>query len=103
MHGPYYSDAKIDVIDFAKQVEKPVAPITSHTQGDGPADALTVAQLQAQLSAAGIDVKKALTDVLPLLTPDESKRFGDTLTADSPAVFLLRRRRLGFHRAQDRR
>ena len=40
---------------------------------------VTVAQLQPQLQAAGIDVNRALADVLPRLTPDESKLLSATL------------------------
>ena len=76
----YHADAHVSVIDFTSKLEAPVAPYyRAHLAAMGLPMHVTVTQLQPQLQAAGIDVNRALADVLPRLTPDESKLLSATL------------------------
>ncbi len=76
----YHADARTSVIDFTSKLEAPVAPYyRAHLAAMGLPMHVTVAQLQPQLQAAGIDVNRALADVLPRLTPDESKLLSTAL------------------------
>jgi hypothetical protein len=86
----HHGDADIDVMDFASTLEKPVAPYyRDHLAAMGLPMQVTAAQLQAQLAAAGINVNAALADVVPLLTPDESKLLADTLTKPIPLQYFF--------------
>jgi hypothetical protein len=86
----HHGDAGIDVMDFASTLEKPVAPYyRDHLEAMGLPMQVTAAQLQGQLAAAGINVNAALADVLPLLSPDESKLLADTLTKPIPLQYFF--------------
>ncbi len=86
----YHADARIDVIDFTSKMEKPVAPYyRAHLEAIGLPMQVTAAQLQGQLSAAGIDVGRALNDVLPMLTPDESTLLATTLAKPVPLKYFF--------------
>ena len=53
----YHADAHVTVIDFTSKLEAPVAPYyRAHLAAMGLPMHVTVAQLQPQLQAAGIDV-----------------------------------------------
>ena len=77
----YHADAHTNVIDFTSKLEAPVAPyyLTHLTKDMGLPTQVTAAQLQPLLLASGIDVTKALADVGPKLTPQESALLGATL------------------------
>ncbi len=86
----YHSDARIDVMDFTSKLEQPVAPYyRTHLEAMGLPMQVTVAQLQPQLAAAGVDVTKTLADVVPLLTPDESKLLAATLANPIPLEYFF--------------
>jgi hypothetical protein len=86
----HHSDARIKVMDFAGKLEQPVAPYyRAHLKAMGLPMQVTVAQLQPQLAAAGIDVNKTLADVLPLLTPDESELLAATLAKPIPLEYFF--------------
>jgi hypothetical protein len=86
----HHHDADIDVIDFATTLEQPVAPYyRDHLETMGLPMQVTAAQLQAQLRVVGIDVDAALADVLPRLTPDESKLLADALTKPIPLQYFF--------------
>lgn len=85
-----HTDAHIDTIDFHSKLEKPVAPYyRAHLEAMGLPMEVTAAQLQGQLSAAGIDVGQALADVGPLLTPDESTLLATTLAKPIPLQYYF--------------
>ena len=77
----YHADAHVNVIDFTSKLERPVAPyyLAHLTKDMGLPTQVTAAQLQPLLLASGIDVTKALADVGPKLTPQESALLGATL------------------------
>jgi hypothetical protein len=86
----HHGDAGIDVMDFSSALEEPVAPYyRDHLEAMGLPMEVTAAQLQGQLAAAGINVNAALADVLPLLSPDESKLLADTLTKPIPLQYFF--------------
>ena len=100
----YHADARIDVIDFTSKLEKPVAPYyRAHLEAMGLPMQVTAAQLQGQLSAAGIDVEPCARRCAAPADPgrvEAARRHARQ--ARSPEV-LLHRRRHGVHRAEDGR
>ncbi len=85
-----HSDARISVMDFSSKLERPVAPYyRAHLAAMGLPMQVSVTQLQPQLAAAGIDVNKTLADVLPRLTPDESKLLAATLAKPIPLDYFF--------------
>ena len=76
----YHANAHATVIDFSSKLEAPVAPYyLAHLKSMGLPTQVTAAQLQPLLLASGIDVNKALADVGPKLTPQESALLAATL------------------------
>lgn len=73
VEGPHYhSDARVTVVDFKSKLEKPVAPYyLAHLRAMGLPMHVTLAQLQPQLEAGGIDVN-ALVAARSTLTGDAS-------------------------------
>jgi hypothetical protein len=86
----HHGDADIAVLDFKSTLEKQVAPYyRDHLEAMGLPMEVTSSQLQAQLAAAGINVNAALGDVLPRLTPEESKLLADTLGKPIPLQYFF--------------
>ena len=84
----FHADAGMSVIDFSSRGDQPVAPYyLAHLKSEGLPMSLTAAQVQAQLTAAGIDVAKALADVGPRLTPAEAQVVSDTLSKPVPLKY----------------
>jgi hypothetical protein len=89
--GPHYhSDARATVIDFASNLEKPVAPYyLAHLKAMGLPMQVDPALLLPRLASNGIDVTRALADVGPRLTPAESKLVSDTLAKKVPLQYYF--------------
>ena len=85
----FHTDAGVSVIDFGSKVTTPVAPYyVNYLKSQGLPTELTAAQLQPQLLAQGIDVAKALADVGPQLTPDESQVVANLLSNPVPLKYF---------------
>jgi hypothetical protein len=75
-----HPDVSLPVIDLSSKLEEPVAPYyLKHLQAMGLPMQITGAQLEPQLVAAGVNVNRALVDVMPHLMPAEKELIAQVL------------------------